>query len=401
MAATLIEGGSVADIETIETPAAAGETVAWLRDESRVGLNHRRLPRIDGAGRAPTGRIEQLISEFPTAGDGAHAEQAFLLKAALYVSGNREYERDLRTADLSPVTDTRENSWRFYSDRRRRAMALDVMVDLFGRDDTDDLAHLVAAALQDHGNGWYTTQEVAWSMSALGKWLGTPSDSFGEAELLLAGQAVDPTARSDQGAERSWAIARAGEYASATLSIDDVGDDDLFLIVSSEGVLEGVVPAIGGAGLTLTRTWQRSDGSPLGSFETVAELGDLLYTTVTITNLTGTRQANLAVVDRFPAGWEVENPRLGRDHSPDWVDDELSWSLDSMNVRDDRVEVFGSLGANESATFTYAVRAVTAGTFTMPSAYAEAMYDPRMWARTDSGLTTVNGPWTGLADSDE
>ena len=54
MAATLIEGGSVADIETIETPAAAGETVAWLRDESRVGLNHRRLPRIDGAGRAPT-----------------------------------------------------------------------------------------------------------------------------------------------------------------------------------------------------------------------------------------------------------------------------------------------------------------------------------------------------------
>ena len=56
MAATLIEVGSVADIETIETPAAAGETVAWLRDASRLGLNHRRLPRIDGAGRAPTAR---------------------------------------------------------------------------------------------------------------------------------------------------------------------------------------------------------------------------------------------------------------------------------------------------------------------------------------------------------
>jgi hypothetical protein len=69
MAATLIEGGSVADIETIETPAAAGETVAWLRDESRVGLNHRRLPRIDGAGRAPTGRARCRSCREPIAKD--------------------------------------------------------------------------------------------------------------------------------------------------------------------------------------------------------------------------------------------------------------------------------------------------------------------------------------------
>ena len=69
MAATLNEGGSVADIETIETPAAAGETVAWLRDESRVGLNHRRLPRIDGAGRAPTGRARCRSCREPIAKD--------------------------------------------------------------------------------------------------------------------------------------------------------------------------------------------------------------------------------------------------------------------------------------------------------------------------------------------
>ncbi len=56
MAATLIEDGSVADLEAIDTPAARGQTIAWLRDQSRVGLNHPLLPRIDGAGRAPTGR---------------------------------------------------------------------------------------------------------------------------------------------------------------------------------------------------------------------------------------------------------------------------------------------------------------------------------------------------------
>jgi len=276
------------------------------------------------------------------------------------------------------------------------------MVDLFGRDrSTDALAQTVASSLQDHGTGWYTTQEVAWGMSALGKWLEDGDDRFGEAELRLAGRVVEPTATSDRTSERSWAVPRASEYVGADLSLDDVGDGDVFLVVSSSGVLTDIEPALGGSGLSLSRSWHRSDGQPLGDVEPVADLGDLIYTTVTLSNPTSDRHANLVVVDRFPAGWEVENPRLGRDHTPDWVDDDAAWTLDHMNVRDDRVEVFGTLEPRETVTFTYAVRAVTAGDFTIPSAYAEAMYDPRTWARTGKDEATVIGPWSGVADSDE
>jgi hypothetical protein len=45
-----------ADLETVDTPAAAGHTVDWLRGEAAIGMEHRRLPRLNGAGRAPTGR---------------------------------------------------------------------------------------------------------------------------------------------------------------------------------------------------------------------------------------------------------------------------------------------------------------------------------------------------------
>ncbi len=69
MAATLAGDGSVAELEAIETPAAEGETIAWLRDQSRVGLNHRRLPRIDSAGRAPTGRAHCRSCREPIAKD--------------------------------------------------------------------------------------------------------------------------------------------------------------------------------------------------------------------------------------------------------------------------------------------------------------------------------------------
>ena len=69
MAATLAGDGLVAELEAIETPAAEGETIAWLRDQSRVGLNHRRLPRIDSAGRAPTGRARCRSCREPIAKD--------------------------------------------------------------------------------------------------------------------------------------------------------------------------------------------------------------------------------------------------------------------------------------------------------------------------------------------
>ena len=55
------------DIESVETPAATGHTGDWLRAEAGIGLEHRRLPRLDGAGPAPTGRArcracKQLIA---------------------------------------------------------------------------------------------------------------------------------------------------------------------------------------------------------------------------------------------------------------------------------------------------------------------------------------------------
>ena len=41
----------------------------------------------------------------------------------------------------------------------------------------------------------------------------------------------------------------------------------------------------------------------------------------------------------------------------------------------------------------YAVRAVTAGHFALPTGDAGAMYEPRYWSRVHGGTVTVKGPW--------
>ena len=78
----------------------------------------------------------------------------------------------------------------------------------------------------------------------------------------------------------------------------------------------------------------------------------------------------------------------------------MTWTYDHMDVRDDRVEVFGSLEAGETVTFVYAARATAAGSFSVPPAEAEAMYEPRIWAREGGGLATVLGPWEGVVEGE-
>jgi alpha-2-macroglobulin len=382
----------------------------WLEQAVETGDDHRYAESyihyvLARAGRGRQARIEQLLGAFPTSGvRGESAEQVYMLKAALWLTGDRRWEDDLRNPDVTSLTDERNNSWRWYSDRRRRAFMLNVMVDLFGRDeDTEALANLVAEGLRGHHSGWYTTQEISWGVAGLGKWLQDSADDFSPPELLLAGRSIDATTAPEGSSERSWSIYRSSEYDGAKLKLDSKGEGDLFLLVSSEGIRQKSILKLGGVGLKVERSWLRSDGQPLalGDADGVTpELGDLLYSVIHLTNTTGERVSNIALVDRFAAGWEIENPRLGRDHSPDFLQTGVEWSVDHMNLRDDRVEVFGSLGPSESVSFAYALRAVTAGVFTVPPVEAEAMYDPRVWARGPAAEVTIVGPWAGLVDAE-
>jgi uncharacterized protein YfaS (alpha-2-macroglobulin family) len=120
-----------------------------------------------------------------------------------------------------------------------------------------------------------------------------------------------------------------------------------------------------------------------------------MYVEVEVGNTSGASIQNIALVDRLPAGFEIENPRLGRSVKLDWVEADDVWQVDFQNMRDDRIEAFGTLGPNTSKKVVYTVRAVTTGKFTIPPVEAEAMYDPTLWAREAGDTAIVGGPWTG------
>ncbi|RMG17458.1 MAG: DUF11 domain-containing protein, partial [Deltaproteobacteria bacterium] len=372
---------------------------------------------VEGSGKAPTpgaaaeeaylyyvlaygkhpkkARIGALLRALPDRADldGALREARYLLMAALYLSGDRRYEADLKRPDLSPIEMDRSHGWTFYSDLRFRGLALSVFTDLFGRDPAaEPLADLVARQVARSESRYYTTQELAWALSGLGRRVEVGAVDFDPPVLKVDGRIVPPSREDPRTKERSWAVARASEAKSVVLEIPRIEGGRLWLVQSSEGVRRDEPFTYGGQGLRISRRYLDEDGEPL-DLGAGLSLGDAVQVELRITNRTRDRLENLALVDRLPAGFEIENPRLGRGMAADWIDPETLWSTEHMNLRDDRLEVFGALEPGETRTVIYTVRATAAGRFTLPPASAEAMYDPALWARVKGRQIEIAGPW--------
>lgn len=349
------------------------------------------------AGKGNKGRIGKLITGIPANSKGELAEGLYLLKAALYHAGDRRYERDLRTLDSSPLAVERVNSWSFYSDLRRRGLMLSTYFDLFGNNPAGEpLAQRVAGALAGQSSGYYTTQELVWAITGLGKWVkATAAKGATAAGTLTAdGAPLAPRKTKAPTPDKTWAVSRASEYGALSLDVPP-GAAGMWLVISSEGVREGGDYKVGGNGLSVARTFRNLEGTEIDPATDKLSLGDLLFVEVTLGNTSATSIQNVALVDRLPAGFEIENPKLGRTIQADWVVADAQWQPDFMNLRDDRLQAFGEVPAKSERKVIYTVRAVTSGTFTIPPVEAEAMYDPTLWARAKGGTAVVGGPWTG------
>lgn len=342
-------------------------------------------------GRGHKARILSALDDLPAETTGPVGERRYLLQAALYLAGDRRHEAALRDPDASPLPLDlgRHNDPAFFSELRRLGFTLSVYQDLFGAEGADVLARRVGAGLESRTSSGYSTQELVWGITGLGKRVGEQRGDALNGTMWSDGRELAP--ESDSPLARTWTVNRASERSQLQLEVDVDPESDLYLVVRSEGLRAEVEVTPIQQGLRVERELLTPDGSPLMLADHT--LGELVTVRTTIGNLTSDDIANIALVDRLPAGWEIENPRLGRSSNADWIDADLAWASDHVNLRDDRLEVFGTLKAGEQREVTYQVRAVSAGTFTLPPVEAEAMYDPDLRARQPGGEITVRAPW--------
>ena len=188
----------------------------------------------------------------------------------------------------------------------------------------------------------------------------------------------------------------AAEITKGALTITNTGSEATETVVSVSGSALTPEPAAAN-GFSISRSYYTLDGKPAdignasGAASTVKQSDRYVVVLKITTDEAGGR---VLLVDRLPAGFEIENPRLvaGGDLKA------LSWLKSGVypahsEFRDDRFvaafDFFQAGDKHREATVAYVVRAVTPGKFVHPAALVEDMYRPHRFARTAASHLTV------------
>jgi uncharacterized protein YfaS (alpha-2-macroglobulin family) len=345
-------------------------------------------------GRAPIGElryyVDTKLDNFST--PLAQAQ----LGAALAMMGDRpRAERAFQAALLKVADPDAGVSRRDYGSgiRDRAALITLAAESSLAR---PELPRLVEVVAKGYALRHYTsTQEQAW--------------------MLLAAHALAQEAKTMtlavNGRPHRGELMRAvapQELQTGPLAVVNLGDNPTGAVVSVIGASLTPEPPIS-KGFTIERTFYTLDGrkvdlaSATGGTATLKQNDRLVVVLKVDATDTGGR---ILLVDRLPAGLEIENPRLvdsGDIKSLSWL--KTSVTPQHTQFRDDRfVAAFDFFGGNagrgrggdgadpaSGATVAYIVRAVTPGSFVHPAATVEDMYQPTRFARTAAGRLEIAG----------
>ena len=307
---------------------------------------------------------------------------------------DKDHVRAFVFADANPYT--------FGSLLRDRAVVLMGMT-LLGRDaETGPLLEDVAAQLSD--GSWYSTQSVAFALVAVAQNTGTkPFTGF--SFDYATGTARKQTVKGD--APVANIKLPPPPATGAPLTLTNTSERKLYATVAVRAIPRSGEEDASANGLNLSVAYSDADGKPLDVHRVVQ--GSDLIAQLTVRNVSKRQLDNLALSQLVPAGWEIRNDRLeGVDTQGErstekqplgqfwWVPAE--WrnqalrTAEYVDIRDDRVQRFFSLGPGESIFFETRLNAAYLGKFYLPGAGVEAMYEATQHARVKGQWVEVVSP---------
>jgi alpha-2-macroglobulin len=176
---------------------------------------------------------------------------------------------------------------------------------------------------------------------------------------------------------------------SRSITVVNSGQNPAELVVSVSGAPIEPDPAVAN-GYLIERTFYKLDGTRIDSLQAIAQ-NERVVVALKVTEAEA-RYGRLLVVDRLPAGLEIDNPALvdgGSIEAFAWLTKDVEPT--HTEYRDDRFVAAFDRAEGQSAfiTMAYIVRAVAPGRYVYPPATAEDMYDPERYGRTAFGELEV------------
>lgn len=304
---------------------------------------------------------------------GLSAQAQWKLGAAYSLIGRNKVADELLTK--AGTTPSSYPYWYSYgSSLRDKAILLETYTYLGKREQGFKVLRELAASLAK--DRWYSTQTTAYCLLAISKYLGEVAASDLTASVSYGGKSS--TWESELPILRSSLNAEA---ADRTLAIKNASDGTLFITVTTEGTpYPGEEPATN-SGLTMKVNYYNQQGEAVNVSE--IKQGQTFGASIQISNQTPDQVRDIALSQIFPSGWEINNERLNDTNSF------TNSTFDYQDIRDDRIYTYFDLNRGESKTFKVNLTATYEGQFYLPGAYAEAMYDASISAKSTGKWITV------------
>jgi uncharacterized protein YfaS (alpha-2-macroglobulin family) len=302
----------------------------------------------------------------------------YQLAGALALAGDLSLAAKYIPVDVQENIFEPETGGDFSSPIRNDAILLDVLLETMPDYPTVPVLvkNLMEQARIEH---WYTTQDNAFALMALGKYFRNHS-----------GRGYAGTITIDDG--KTYPIDSTGfklsrkDLGNRKVKIDITsGDGDCFYYWQSSGISSGNAAPEFDRGITVRREYLDEDAKPVDLAN--IKVGDRLVCVITAT-ATDKPLYNVVINDLLPAGLEIENPRLKTSARLSWIPSQGA-TIDYQDIRDDRLLIFANLYPRNSSKFYYSLRAICAGDFKIPPVAAECMYNPLVASSASSGVMTI------------
>jgi uncharacterized protein YfaS (alpha-2-macroglobulin family) len=350
------------DAETLETQAYACYVLALAGKPERAAMS----------------RLSEVVNTARPDGVALPGQARLHLASAWLAAGRRDLAENLIPQTLPAPRLNRSLSGTIGSPVRDRAILVNTLLAV--QPDHPALPQLVQQLADSGRHGqWRSTQDTAFAMLALGRYLrqSKASSPYASAELLLNGAHVSDVTEGKPllwtaGPKDTGPVAEGGKLA---IRVTGPADAKAHIAWLQVGVPLAPPPAAD-HGMSIRRRLLDERGKPLPVNR--VHSGDLVQVELSIAS--GTPLEHIAIDDLLPAGLEIENPRLmttAAEVAQQPRDGQIvNLFQDSrLDMRDDRLVLIGNLSRAGTGTYVYTARAVTPGKFVLPPAHAECMYD--------------------------
>ena len=292
----------------------------------------------------------------------------WLLAAAYKLAGMEEIAHKI-TKDLPTKAKQRDSSYydfSYGSTLRDDAMILNAYGDIYKTPHKELLSYILGQLESDK---WYSTQTLGYSLLAIANTIPKEQKEAKNFSFKFDGKSYESA--------DSIKLPFNGKKA------EFVSQSDFPLYVNHiwDGILEETDIKASADKIAIDREFLDTNGKPI-DVSTLAS-GQSFYLMLSLKNAdnnTPVSVRNVAITQNLPSGWEIENTRLNDDNLPDFVrDDHITYT----GIGDDKIMWFLDFHSQSRKMFVK-INTITPGSYLLPPATAEAMYDNNFRANTAS-----------------